>query len=278
MKVALETVEEAQGSGAHSHLTRMGCGAREPIEPPVSFLRDPRALVLAPQLSARFFFGKEWLVLPSAEVFASVRAAGGRVVFIDLGAGMFDAGGRTPGAVNGSSLNWFSAAFKARGALFDEVIAFEARELRAKRLWASMPPELVPKLRYYNVPAHAEPGHKLHPWRILVASPLRLTPRHYVVIKLNIDHAATELALMCQLLGDEAGGEAARPIVDELFWDHHVVGSVLHCPRLWKWREPMGRGWVGSVHNKSDPQQTLAGSYELLGRLRRMGIRAHSWV
>ena len=30
-----------------------------------------------------------------------------------------------------------------------------------------MPPELVPKLRYYNVAARAEPGHKLHPWCLL---------------------------------------------------------------------------------------------------------------
>ena len=96
--------------------------------------------------------------------------------------------------------------------------------------------------------------------------------------RLDIDHAATELALVRQLLGDEAGGEAVQPLVDELFWEHHVFGSALHCPRLWRWREPMGRGWGGSVHNKSDRQQTLAGSYELLGRLRRMGIRAHSWV
>ena len=42
-----------------------------------------------------------------------------------------------PGAVNGSSLHWFSAAFEARGAPFDEVIAFEARELRAKKLCAA---------------------------------------------------------------------------------------------------------------------------------------------
>lgn len=46
-----------------------------------------------------------------------------------------------------------------------------------------MPPELVPKLRYYNVPARAEPGHKLHPWRLLAASPLKLTALDYVVVK-----------------------------------------------------------------------------------------------
>ena len=75
---------------------------------------------------------------PSPEVLAAVRAAGGRIVFVDLGAGMYDAGGRTPGAVNGSSLHWFSAAFEARGAPFDEVLAFEARELRAKKLCAAL--------------------------------------------------------------------------------------------------------------------------------------------
>ena len=70
-----------------------------------------------------------------------------------------------------------------------------------------MPPELVPKLRYYNVPARAEPGHKLHPWRLLAASPMKLTALDYVVVKFD---GMCEMATRPRLAQDGCGSARRR--------------------------------------------------------------------
>ena len=243
---------------------------RHAIEPLTSFLRDPRALVSPNVLE--HVFQKSWLLLPSRDELARVRREGGRYILVDLGAGLYDVGGRTPGAVGGASLRWFDQQYAARGAAFDRVLAFEARPLSQRDLWRSMPAALVPRLQYFNAPAQPAAGAKFNPWRILreVA-----TPRDYVVVKLDVDNAALELALVRQLLDHRSGAAA---LVDELFWEHHVAGSPLGCPRLWRAREPAGRGWAGMKFNLSEPDETLAGSYALFHALRSMGIRAHSWV
>ena len=281
--LARETVTAAAQPSAHSHLvfapTTSACGgeanqpsAREPIEPLVSFLRSPQALATDNDDPNHAMFVKDWLVLPSPSYIQSVKRAGGRFIFLDLGAGLYSTGGRTPGAVNGSSLKWFSWRYGQIGAEFERIIAFEARAFKPTKLWDSMPPWIMSKLQYFNVPAAAEAGAKLNPWRILegIAS-----ERDYVVVKLDIDHAATELALVHQLLDDRNG--VAR-LVDELFWEHHVAGSALCCPKLWRWREPTGLGWARMSFNRSNADETLAGSYALLHQLRSRGIRAHSWV
>ena len=282
--LASATVSDAAQPAAHSHLvfgaagSDSECGAdegraaslREPIEPLTSFLRSPRALV--PEATPETMFGKEWLVLPGPSVIDSVRRSGGRFIFVDLGAGLFSTGGKTPGAVNGSSLKWFTWRYEQIGVTFDRIIAFEARAFRPSQLWNSMPPSIVERLQYYNVPAEAGAGTKLNPWRILASIARR---DDYVVVKLDIDHAATELALVHQLLDPETG---MGRLVDEIFWEHHVAGSALCCPKLWRWREPTGLGWARMQFNRSNRDETLAGSYELLTRLRTLGIRAHSWV
>ena len=104
--------------------------------------------------------------------------------------------------MNGSSLKWFSWRYGQIGAEFERIIAFEARAFKPTKLWDSMPPWIMSKLQYFNVPAAAEAGAKLNPWRILEGI---ATERDYVVVKLDIDHAATELALVHQLLDDRKG-------------------------------------------------------------------------
>ena len=92
------------------------------------------------------------------------------------------------------------------------------------------------------------------------------------VVKLDIDHQATELALVEQLLHSPT-----ESLVDELFWEHHVAGSIVCCPRLWGARG-RDKGWSAMPFNQSDERETLHGSYRLFATLRERGIRAHSWV
>ena len=96
--------------------------------------------------------------------------------------------------------------------------------------------------------------------------------------------------------------------VDELFWEHHVTGSLAACPRPWggattapplltvlfasvplhpsfsdlpyahlrRWGH--GFGWSRTRFNASAVDETLLGSYDLFAAMRARGIRAHSWV
>ena len=52
-------------------------------------------------------------------------------------------------------------------------------------------------------------------------------------------------------------------LVDEIYYEHHVRGTPLwHC--CWK--------------QNTVTSHTLVHSYEVFGKLRELGIRAHSWV
>ena len=74
------------------------------------------------------------------------------------------------------------------------------------------------------------------------------------------------------------GPHSARRGRSRLYWEHHVLGSALMCPRLWRRRGALGGGWSKMGLSSSEADQTLAGSYALFARLRSAGIRAHSWV
>ena len=55
-------------------------------------------------------------------------------------------------------------------------------------------------------------------------------------------------------------------LIDELYYEHHVRGS------------PMWPVWQSTFGSGPLPNQTLADSFAIFGRLRELGIRAHSWV
>lgn len=90
----------------------------------------------------------------------------------------------------------------------------------------------------------------------LSAIALVARPQHYVVLKLDVDNTAVELALTEQLLGNAT----LLALVDELFFEDHVDVREMHTV----WSE-----WIGGG-------RTLRDSYELFGRLREAGVRAHS--
>ena len=151
----------------------------------------------------------------------------GQAILVDLGAGLFSSG--APGSENGGSLGWFPHKYAQVGVQFDRILAWEARSVSRFALWNSIPPAIVPVLSYFNVPCTANPNASHNPWRVLAAV---ATKADYVVVKIDIDHQHTELALIDQLL---SGNSPASHLVDELFWEHHVAGSVVQCPTLWRY-------------------------------------------
>ena len=55
-------------------------------------------------------------------------------------------------------------------------------------------------------------------------------------------------------------------LIDEIFWEHHVLNSPM-----------VQNGWDGDLKAQR-VTQTLIHSYDYFTRLRKAGIRTHSWV
>jgi len=86
------------------------------------------------------------------------------------------------------------------------------------------------------------------------------------VFKLDIDSPQIELALVEQVLHDPH----TAALIDEFYWEHVVAGSPMQS-----------FGWGHDLRRQAargEALQSLDDSYAYFGRLRRMGIRAHSWV
>jgi len=235
-----------------------------PIEPLVSFLRWPAAL--SPGHTTRAaIMNKSYYQL------APVRAGSRRFLFFDIGASLYSSA--RAGGDGGSSLRWFRNRYQnltGSPQPFDHIYAWEGQEYNATVLWDSFPAQVVPFVSYYNVRADARPNAKHNPLRVLTQV-ARLDD--HVVLKLDVDHQATQVALIQQVLGNRR----ISALIDELFWEHEVAGSAMGCPRLWKGRS--GHGWSTMRFDTSQGRGgTLAESYELFGRLRSLGIAAHSWV
>ena len=271
------------------------------IEPLVNSLRHPLLLGKGGNDTRKRMMDKTHIRLPPADLLQRHRAAGGKVFFLDMGAGRWGDGcnGRgnhcTAGGQFGGSLQWMTHRFAQRGIHFDRIIAWEAQRYPKNKLSddrSEMPPHVSRVLTYNNVPVEAEPLAKHNPWRTLAEFATKLD---YVVVKLDIDDLSIERQLVEQLLG---GNSPASGLIDELFWEHHVIGSVAACPTTWHYRH--GQGWefmfvrccivnrtytcklkrelrvndTGTV----EAFHSLTGSYDLFARLRQLGIAAHSWV
>ena len=78
-------------------------------------------------------------------------------------------------------------------------------------------------------------------------------------IKIDIDNTAVELEFIRQIVSDPE----LYTLIDELFFEHHTCN-----PYLWLW-------W-GCEHGFCD--HSLGDSYDLFLHLRKLGIRAHSWI
>ena len=169
---------------------------RSPIEPLVASLRHP--LLCTPgNATLKRLMDKGFIKLPSAQGLRRVGVLKKRAILIDLGAGLYSLGGSAgePGSIGGGGLYWLINSFRERGVEFDRIFAWEARRLNPATLWGSIPAELVGKFSYFNTPATSAPGGAHNPWRVLASV---ASPDDYVVVKIDIDHSPTELALVEQ--------------------------------------------------------------------------------
>eukprot|EP01065_Artemidia_motanka_P032646 TRINITY_DN39637_c0_g1_i1.p1 TRINITY_DN39637_c0_g1~~TRINITY_DN39637_c0_g1_i1.p1 ORF type:complete len:413 (+),score=88.71 TRINITY_DN39637_c0_g1_i1:59-1240(+) len=261
----LEAIDKHSGAKVGSvfsyYRQRGRCTGKErlmPIEPLVSFLRDPRAVCtetpLPPAERSRrcrrghcLMFSKEFLLLPWTN-----QTDQGRAFFFDLGASLYNEG------AGGASQKWFVDTFARRGIEFDRILAFEATPIDPAKYWSRVPPRLRPRVSFYNVPVSTNHSSGRNPFDYVKQL---TTPNDYVVVKLDIDNSHLEEALVEQLVSDPE----LMGLVDEFVWEHHVRRHPMTWPGGW------GRESLAAP-------KTTADSYMYFSRLRRGGVRAHSWV
>lgn len=218
---------------------------RIPIEPLVGALRHPAYPCFRRNRDA--LLDKNWIFTTYDFEFAP-HGFGFRKYLFDLGASLYDSG------AGGASQHWFIDTYKARGIQFDRVLGWEVTKHDDPVIYRGMPPDVVDAMSYFNMPAETAADAKHNPLRTLKAIARR---EDFVVIKIDIDHSPTELALVQQILAEPE----ISNLIDELYFEHHVMQSPLNAC-CW------------GYNNQGD----VASSYDLFANLRKLGIRAHSWV
>ena len=169
-----------------------------------------------------------------------------KIILLDLGSSYF---GPQNEDISETSTRWFYDYYKHFGLRFDRIIAFEATLLNATYAWEQLPADVVPTYTLINTGC-TEKG-RLNPW---VTLQNLAKPHDHVVVKMDIDTFDLENVLIQQVLDDKN----IYSLIDELFFEHHVSVKEM----LAYWRPPPG---------------TLRDSYILFTKLRRLGIRMHSW-
>ena len=214
-----------------------------PIEPLVSFLRHP--LYLCFSTTTQYHVNKDYMLLSHPGL--TVADPNAKKFMFDAGASSYLKG------AGGASSHWFIESYRKNGVEFDDMFCWEANG-KQKDLIQDYPFDILVKTHYFAVPVSAQKSsfHNIFNWIQRLAK-----VKDFVVFKLDIDTPAVESALAEQLLDPTN----AR-LVDEFFFEDHVSKSPM---------EDHGWSHVAKHHD-------LAKSIVYFQKLRRLGIRAHSWV
>ncbi|CAF3327639.1 unnamed protein product [Rotaria socialis] len=237
------------------------------IEPLIGLLRDPLSICSYSNIPAsvavagynavqskRFF-----LLGPSApyENFQTstpsiapwLHQPGSKKVLFDIGCSLFN-GVDNPVKVSSTiGIRWFYEYFGLNSLSFDRIVAFEAIPYPPKKYWQQIPDDIIGILTFINI--GVEVTGKTNPWGILKSI---AKPNDYVIIKLDIDTAPLENALVQQILNDSS----ISSLIDEMFFEMHV--TINEMRRFW-----------------GTPPGELKDTYILFTKLRQLGIRMHSW-
>jgi hypothetical protein len=172
----------------------------------------------------------------------------------------FDAGASNwlQGA-GGPSLSYFVAIWQRHGFEFDHIFAFEMTT-SLEQFYNSVPLTYKSRTVYQQAAVSSQPEQDSAQTPFLPKFIERTTRESdYVLFKLDIDSPTVEDGQIEYILKN-------RVHIDELFWEHHVAGNYL-----------MDEYWNNTPGNPPS-NLSLRQSYELFLRMRKQGIRAHSWV
>ena len=173
-----------------------------------------------------------------------------RTVLIDMGASLSfhgDSKGSAPPV-------YLMNIYERFGITFDHIYAYELTQQDTKAIYENLlPKHLQAAYHWINAGVDWTPGAPLNPFTMLKENFL---PEDFVVVKLDVDHAITEMPLVHQLLNDAH----LQSLVDHFYFEHHV-----HLGEL---AGSWGNSMQGTVHQ----------SLQLLYQLRKKGVAAHYWV
>lgn len=213
--------------------------------------------------------GERECSLPCSALRSFQRSAGGvepttgrgRNLLFDLGSGAYSScRAGTAGCAIGSSLPFFEGLYARACILFDKVYAWESVPMPAEDFWWDVPLEMRGLLTFFNMGVKPEPPER-GAERNSFLGMLEVTakPDDFVVIKVDIDHPATELSIVRGILASDS----LTRLVDELFFEFHFTFDDLDF------------GWGGAKKTRG---HSVDDALELMQALRRKGIRTHFWV
>jgi len=168
-----------------------------------------------------------------------------RRVFLDIGADL--------SRENGPVLKLLDLYSKF-GFEFDHIYGIEMKFTEPSKVYKDQLPEkYLASFHWINTAANATKDAKLNPLYSIIN---KFDKDDLIIVKLDIDHAETEMPLATQLLEDER----FHNIVDHFYFEHHVfLGEIA---RWW------GKHMKGSIKD----------SFEIFSSLREKGIASHFWI
>jgi len=168
---------------------------------------------------------------------------------------LFDAGAShwSQGA-GGPSLSYFAAVWKRYGFDWSRIEGWEGGTTVAK-FEATVPQEWRSRTHFHQDWISTSPDKQP-----FVPDVIRSTAskEDYVVFKLDIDSKSVETAIVDYLLSHPK----ALGYIDEFIWEQHVDNYL------------MAPAWAQT----QDMTKSIADSYQYFLKLRKLGVRAHSWV
>lgn len=214
------------------------------MEPLVGDFRHPHAI---PDC-AKFFTNtappedRSYLLINGMNPTSFRKQYPGKLYLFDLGTSRYSTG-----------LQWFTNTYKTRGIVFDDIWAWEVKELTPIEYWKEVPAEYFGSLHFYNIPAIADPEDERNPLAIIRK---KFKPGDFVVLKLDIDNSPLELSLVDQIQSNPYSKE----MISEMMFEMHYSS-----PHVNHWFGALGQG-----KSWKDVLQTFTA-------LRQAGIRVHYW-
>jgi hypothetical protein len=226
------------------------------IEPLIGILRDPLtmcpSLEIPPELvvdTTNSVLSKRFILLgpsaayqdfgkPVTSIVPWLSPPGSQTIVFDLGSSYFVGG-----------VQWFYEYLRSNSLHLDRIIAFELTQIVPHTYWTQVPDDVIGLTTFINTAIDST--GKFNPWNILKSI---AKPEDYVLIKLDIDAFELETNLANQVVNDTS----ISSLIDEMFFEMHVTINEMRP----HWGSPPG---------------DLRDSYILFTKLRKLGIRMHSW-
>jgi len=225
----------------------------EYIEPLVSHLRHPLAKCTnageAYPLALALFRG--YVIPPPSLPFVD-----GKFLYFDAGSSSWTDGG------GGPSLSYFVEIWNRHDINFDRIQAYELTT-SPKEFYDTLPKEFQNKTLYRQCAVSSSSKEETVDNPFIPHDIERIAKSgDYVFFKLDIDSPHVEDGSIQYILEND------EVTVHEVAWEHHVHGNYLMRPN---WGSPLGVKY-------SWAPLTLKESYDYFLKMRKKGIRSHSWI